>query len=66
VALVDADHGFLVINPSKAEVASVRAARREERQRGAGAPEIVDVDVEGDTLPGAGPAPGHASGVSQS
>ncbi len=28
VALLDADHGFLVINPSRAEVASVRAARR--------------------------------------
>jgi len=34
VALVDADHGFLVINPSRAEVATVRAARREERQKG--------------------------------
>lgn len=29
VALLDADHGFLVINPSRAEVASVRAKRRE-------------------------------------
>jgi phosphotransferase system enzyme I (PtsP) len=29
VALLDADHGFLVINPSKSEVASVRAARRD-------------------------------------
>ncbi|WP_438006282.1 GAF domain-containing protein [Sorangium sp. So ce321] len=28
VALLDADHGFLVINPSRAEVATVRAARR--------------------------------------
>jgi phosphotransferase system enzyme I (PtsP) len=28
VALLDADHGFLVINPSRSEVASVRAARR--------------------------------------
>lgn len=28
VALLDADHGFLVINPSRAEVAAVRAARR--------------------------------------
>ncbi len=28
VALLDADHGFLVINPSRAEVASVRAERR--------------------------------------
>jgi phosphotransferase system enzyme I (PtsP) len=33
VALLDADHGFLVINPSRAEVASVRAERREERQK---------------------------------
>ena len=31
VALVDADHGFLVINPSRAEVASLRAERRELR-----------------------------------
>jgi phosphotransferase system enzyme I (PtsP) len=31
VALLDADHGFLVINPSRAEVASVRAARRNEK-----------------------------------
>ncbi|WP_245678195.1 GAF domain-containing protein [Chondromyces crocatus] len=31
VALLDADHGFLVINPSRAEVASVRALRRKER-----------------------------------
>lgn len=29
VALLDADHGFLVINPSRAEVASVRATRRQ-------------------------------------
>ncbi len=28
VALVDADHGFLVINPSKADVAGVRAQRK--------------------------------------
>jgi len=42
VALVDADHGFLVINPSRAEVATVRAARREERQRG-------DVEAEAET-----------------
>jgi phosphotransferase system enzyme I (PtsP) len=31
VALLDADHGFLVINPSRSEVASVRAARREKK-----------------------------------
>jgi phosphotransferase system enzyme I (PtsP) len=29
VALLDADHGFLVVNPSRAEVSSVRASRRE-------------------------------------
>jgi phosphotransferase system enzyme I (PtsP) len=34
VALLDADHGFLVINPTRSEVAAVRAARREERQKG--------------------------------
>jgi phosphotransferase system enzyme I (PtsP) len=28
VAVLDADHGFLVINPSRAEIASVRAARK--------------------------------------
>ncbi|APR83799.1 Hypothetical protein A7982_09148 [Minicystis rosea] len=50
VALIDADHGFLVINPSKAEIASVRAARREERHRALAAAETID--VEGDTLPG--------------
>lgn len=31
VALLDADHGFLVINPSRAEVAAMRATRRQER-----------------------------------
>jgi len=31
VALLDADHGFLVINPSRAEIASVRAARRKDK-----------------------------------
>ncbi|HEY4118432.1 MAG TPA: GAF domain-containing protein [Byssovorax sp.] len=36
VALLDADHGFLIINPSRAEVASVRAERREEKQRADG------------------------------
>jgi phosphotransferase system, enzyme I, PtsP len=46
VALVDADHGFLVINPSRAEVASVRAARREERQKGD--PERADAAAERD------------------
>lgn len=29
IALLDADHGFLVVNPSRAEVASLRAYRRE-------------------------------------
>ncbi len=38
VALLDADHGFLVINPSRAEMANVRAARRDARRR-AGLPE---------------------------
>jgi phosphotransferase system enzyme I (PtsP) len=31
VALLDADHGLLVVNPSRADIASVRAARRAER-----------------------------------
>ncbi len=34
VALVDADHGFLVINPSRAEVAAVRAARLQRSTEG--------------------------------
>lgn len=38
VALLDADHGFLVVNPSRAEVASVRAERRAAGERSAGAP----------------------------
>jgi phosphotransferase system, enzyme I, PtsP len=28
IALLDADHGFLIINPSRAEVAGLRAWRR--------------------------------------
>lgn len=36
VALLDADHGFLVINPSRGEVASMRAKRREEAVAKAG------------------------------
>jgi phosphotransferase system enzyme I (PtsP) len=31
VVLLDADHGFLVINPSRAEIASLRAERRKEK-----------------------------------
>jgi phosphoenolpyruvate-protein kinase (PTS system EI component) len=34
VALLDADHGFLVINPSRGEVASMRAKRREKLSLG--------------------------------
>lgn len=56
VALIDADHGFLVINPSKAEVASVRAARREERQRSGGLQHEI-IDVDGDTMPGVAVGP---------
>lgn len=33
VALVDADHGFLVINPSKAEIAGVRAQRKNQSKK---------------------------------
>lgn len=46
VALLDADHGFLVINPSKAEVASMRAARREERQK-AGLAALPELEGDG-------------------
>lgn len=31
VVMLDADHGFLVINPSRADVAAVRAKRRDEK-----------------------------------
>ncbi|UQA61120.1 GAF domain-containing protein [Polyangium aurulentum] len=31
VVLIDADHGFLVINPSRAEMATLRAERRKEK-----------------------------------
>ncbi|WP_437926592.1 GAF domain-containing protein [Sorangium sp. So ce291] len=44
VALLDADHGFLVINPSRAEVATVRAARR----KGWAPQEPASVDDVGD------------------
>ncbi|MFO0586012.1 MAG: GAF domain-containing protein [Polyangiaceae bacterium] len=33
VALVDSDHGFLVINPSKADVAGVRAQRKKQQSK---------------------------------
>jgi phosphotransferase system, enzyme I, PtsP len=32
VALIDADHGFLVINPSKADIAGVRAQRKKQKR----------------------------------
>lgn len=32
LALLDADHGLLVLNPSKSEIAAVRAARRREEE----------------------------------
>ncbi|MRG94904.1 GAF domain-containing protein [Polyangium spumosum] len=40
VALLDADHGFLVINPSRAEMASIRA----ERKKGKHAPDVSDTN----------------------
>lgn len=39
VALLDADHGFLIINPSRAEVASLRAWRRDTNAPEGGSPE---------------------------
>lgn len=42
VALVDADHGFLVINPSKADVAGVRAQRKNQDSRSARAPTFAE------------------------
>ncbi|MGK3999071.1 GAF domain-containing protein [Sorangium sp. So ce1024] len=47
VALLDADHGFLVINPSRAEVATVRAARR----KGLPAPAPGSDDDDGEDGP---------------
>jgi phosphotransferase system enzyme I (PtsP) len=46
VALLDADHGFLVVNPSRAEIASVRAERRK-RRVGEGALSLADDSYEG-------------------
>ncbi|MCC6553936.1 MAG: GAF domain-containing protein [Polyangiaceae bacterium] len=43
VALLDADHGFLVINPSRAEVAAVRALRRKGRP-----PALADPGASGE------------------
>lgn len=31
IALLDADHGFLIVNPSRSEIAALRAERREQR-----------------------------------
>lgn len=45
VALVDADHGFVILNPSRAEVASLRSWRKREGH------EDEDVDGEAPTLP---------------
>ena len=33
VGLLDADHGFLIVNPSRAEVAAERASRRDSRDK---------------------------------
>jgi len=50
VALLDADHGFLVINPSRAEVASVRALRRQERDGRAPAGDAADAADAADAI----------------
>lgn len=48
VALLDADHGFLVINPSRAEVAAMRARRREKPLRASSPQEHAgDAPAEG-------------------
>jgi phosphotransferase system enzyme I (PtsP) len=47
VALLDADHGFLVVNPSRAEVASVRAERRAAHERAAEGSSGLDFSGEG-------------------
>ena len=44
VALLDADHGFFVVNPSKAEIASVRAARRATLEERKAAPKGIGAD----------------------
>jgi phosphotransferase system enzyme I (PtsP) len=38
IALVDADHGFFIVNPSRAEVAAFRRERRARRQEQPSAP----------------------------
>lgn len=50
VALLDADHGFLVINPSRAEVAAVRAKRRE-RPTPSEDPSADDAHAEASSAP---------------
>lgn len=43
VAILDADHGFLLLNPSRAEVAAERATRRDEKRLAD--PETADPDA---------------------
>jgi phosphotransferase system enzyme I (PtsP) len=52
VALLDADHGFLVINPSRAEVAAMRAKRRERPTRAAeGNPDFAEPAADDERAP---------------
>ena len=61
VALVDADHGFLVINPSKADVASARAERKKQETREPGALSLpaADEDAPPEDVPPDPPARLH-------
>ena len=56
VALVDADHGFLVINPSKADIAGVRAQRKDSKKKSS-SPRA---------RPSTAPPPGPTSGTGSS
>jgi phosphotransferase system, enzyme I, PtsP len=38
IALVDADHGFLVLNPTRSDIATFRADKKRERERGSRPP----------------------------
>lgn len=50
VALLDADHGFLVLNPSRGEVASVRKARRLAHALEGTLPPLVPIDEAPEAL----------------
>jgi phosphotransferase system enzyme I (PtsP) len=54
IALLDADHGFLIVNPSRAEVANLRAARRAKDGRASGDPTPTPPPTGVDDVDGSG------------